>query len=85
MHGPRGSLGAYSIATLLSLISMKDYSLRYTEHNNEYTTFFNKNMHKSLDFVENLYFNRRVPYEGSLDDGRYWDTIIAVFGLLEAG
>jgi hypothetical protein len=26
-------------------------------------------------------FNRRVPYEGSLDDGRYWDTILAVFGL----
>lgn len=32
-----------------------------------------------------MYFNRRVPYEGSLDDGRYWDTILAVFGLLEAG
>ena len=32
-----------------------------------------------------MYFNRRVPYEGSLDDGRYWDTILAAFGLLEAG
>lgn len=32
-----------------------------------------------------MYFNRRVPYEGSLDDGRYWDTILAAFALLEAG
>ena len=32
-----------------------------------------------------MYFNRRVPYEGSLDDGRYWDTILAAYALLEAG
>lgn len=32
-----------------------------------------------------MYFNRRVPYEGSLDDGRYWDTILAVLGILESG
>jgi hypothetical protein len=32
-----------------------------------------------------MYFNKRVPYEGSLDDGRYWDSILAVFALLEAG
>jgi hypothetical protein len=32
-----------------------------------------------------MYFNRRVPYEGSLDDGRYWDSILAAFALLEAG
>ena len=29
-----------------------------------------------------MYFNPRVPYEGSLDDGRYWDTILAAFALL---
>jgi squalene-hopene/tetraprenyl-beta-curcumene cyclase len=38
-----------------------------------------------LQFIEDCYFNRRVPYEGSLDDGRYWDTILAVMGLLESG
>ena len=32
-----------------------------------------------------MYFNRRVPYEGSLDDGRYWDSILAAWGLLESG
>lgn len=32
-----------------------------------------------------MYFNRRAPYDGSLDDGRYWDTILSVYALLEAG
>ncbi len=29
-----------------------------------------------------MYFNRRVPYEGSLDDGRYWDTLLCALALL---
>lgn len=36
-------------------------------------------------FIEDMHFNRRVPYEGSLDDGRYWDTLLAALALLEAG
>lgn len=32
-----------------------------------------------------MYFNEKRPYEGHLCDGRYWDTILAVFGLLESG
>jgi hypothetical protein len=32
-----------------------------------------------------MYFNRRQPYEGCLCDGRYWDTILSAFALLEAG
>jgi hypothetical protein len=40
---------------------------------------------KSMQFVEEMFFNRRVPYEGSLDDGRYWDTLLASLALLEAG
>jgi len=38
-----------------------------------------------LQFVEFNYFNDRVPYQGSLDDGRWWDTILVSWGLLEAG
>jgi len=63
-------------------MSFKDYSMRYNATNNAYITFYQANLNKSLAFVESLYFNRRVPYEGSLDDGRYWDTILAVFALL---
>ena len=35
--------------------------------------------------MESNYFNDRVPYQGSLDDGRWWDTILVSWGLLEAG
>ena len=38
-----------------------------------------------FDFVEFNYFNDRVPYQGSLDDGRWWDTILVSWGLLESG
>jgi hypothetical protein len=40
---------------------------------------------KGFEFVEFNYFNTRVPYQGSLDDGRWWDTILVSWGLLEAG
>lgn len=85
LHGRRGAFGAYTISTLLILMSFKDYYLKYNDTNNEYVTFYLKNVDKSLVYIEDMYFNRRVPYEGSLDDGRYWDTILAAFGLLEAG
>ena len=38
-----------------------------------------------FDFVEFNYFNDRVPYEGSLDDGRWWDTILISWALMESG
>ena len=76
---------AGSLVLLLVLLSFKDYSLRYNDTNNEYITFYVKNVERSLVFIEEMYFNRRVPYEGTLDDGRYWDTILAAFALLEAG
>ena len=84
MRGPRGAFGAYTISTLLNLLSFKDYSIRYGS-TTDFGAYFSVNIDKSLDFVESMYFNRRVPYEGSLDDGRYWDTILAAYALLEAG
>lgn len=35
--------------------------------------------------MEFNYFNDRVPYQGSLDDGRWWDTILVSWALLESG
>eukprot|EP00919_Chromeraceae_sp_WS-2016_P022831 GHVR01054242.1.p2 GENE.GHVR01054242.1~~GHVR01054242.1.p2 ORF type:complete len:100 (+),score=11.63 GHVR01054242.1:792-1091(+) len=80
LKGKRGAFGAYTISTLLNLLSMKDYSLRYND--NDYIAYYKANVDESLTFVEQIYFNRRVPYEGSLDDGRYWDTLLACFSLL---
>jgi hypothetical protein len=34
LRGKRGAFGAYTISTLLNLLSLKDYSLRYVESNN---------------------------------------------------
>lgn len=40
---------------------------------------------QGIQFVEFNYFNSRVPYQGSLDDGRWWDTILLSWALLESG
>jgi hypothetical protein len=40
---------------------------------------------KGIEYVEFNYFNERVPYQGSLDDGRWWDTILISWALLESG
>jgi putative cofactor-binding repeat protein len=43
-----------------------------------------KAMVRGFEFVEFNYFNYLVPYQGSLDDGRWWDTILMSWALLEA-
>lgn len=40
---------------------------------------------RGVSFVEFNYFNDRNPYQGSLDDGRWWDTILVSWALLESG
>ncbi|TNV72601.1 hypothetical protein FGO68_gene17188 [Halteria grandinella] len=40
---------------------------------------------KGFSFVEFNYFNERQAYQGSLDDGRWWDTILISLSLLESG
>jgi hypothetical protein len=35
--------------------------------------------------VEFNYFNFRESYHGSLDDGRWWDTILISWAMLESG
>lgn len=42
-------------------------------------------MKRGFEYIEFNYFNDRVPYEGSLDDGRWWDTILISWALLESG
>ena len=61
LKGPRGAFGAYTISTLLNLLSFKDYSLRYGEKT-DFGAFYKANIDMSLNFVEEMYFNKRVPY-----------------------
>lgn len=82
LRQPRGSFGAYTISTLLSLISLQDFDRRWP---NLYTEEIRKSTQKGFEFVEFNYFNDLAPYEGTLDDGRWWDTIIIAWALLESG
>jgi hypothetical protein len=49
--GKRGAFGGYTISTLLNLIALKDYSLRYNSTNNPLVTYYKTHLHKTLDFV----------------------------------
>lgn len=62
LTGPREAYGGYTISTLLNLMSLKDYTLRYNTTNNALVTHYQSNYKKSLEYVESLYFAKRVPY-----------------------
>lgn len=78
---PKGSWGAYTVSTLLTLIVLDDYISRYPD-------FLPKTQtptEKGFSFIEKLYFNNTEgSYLGALDDGRYWDTALAGIALKEA-
>ena len=42
-------------------------------------------MEPGFNFCEYNYFNNLTAYMGSADDGRWWDTILVTWGLLESG
>jgi hypothetical protein len=84
--GKKGAFGGYTISTLLNLMALKDYSLRYRNAgHSKYGLILNSTLHSSLRYVEGLYFSKRNSYDGCLCDGRYWDTILSSWALLEAG
>ena len=49
LTGKRGAVGAYTISTLLYLMSFKDFTLRY--NNDVMIEYYNSNLMKSLRFV----------------------------------
>lgn len=81
LRQPMGSFGGYTISTLLSLLALNDYNGRSTK----YDTEIQDSMIKGFEFVEFNYFNARQAYQGSLDDGRWWDTILISWAMLESG
>ena len=50
LKGPKGSFGAYTISTLLNLLSFKDYSIRYGKKT-DFAAFYYSNINHSLNFV----------------------------------
>lgn len=78
----KGSFGGYTISTLLSCLALRDFQDRWPHL---MVDEIKKAQEMAIEYVEFNYFNDRVPYQGSLDDGRWWDSILVSWGLLESG
>lgn len=79
MRRPKGTYGAYSVSTLFTLIVLQDFE-QLDERINQ------KLFKQSIDFIDELYLNSESSsYLGVLDDGRWWDTLLIIFGMLECG
>lgn len=73
---PLGSWGGYTVSTLFNIMVLYKSGLRL-DH---------PALKKALAFIEYRYFANGVgSYLGSLQDGRYWDSILAGQALLESG
>ncbi|CAD8192801.1 unnamed protein product [Paramecium octaurelia] len=81
LRQPMGSFGGYTVSTLLSMLALHDYTGRTNKHKSEISDA----LRVGFDFVEFNYFNFRQAYHGSLDDGRWWDTILISWAMLESG
>lgn len=64
------------------MLAFRDFQSRFPH---VHTEAMKESIQKGFEFVEFNYFNDLVPYQGTLDDGRWWDTILVSWGLLEAG
>lgn len=79
---PKGSFGAYTVSTLLTMLALTDFTKKWPTH---YRNEILKGLEDGFNFCEYNYFNSLTPYMGSADDGRWWDTILVSWGLLESG
>jgi len=80
LQRPNGSWGGYTLATLFSLITIDHY------YGHNFTNQIQTQFQKGLNFLEQMYFKTNLSsYMGVLDDGRYWDTALAIRALRENG
>ncbi len=84
----RGSWGAYTVSTMLSILTLQDYKDRFIKRSssdNQMQIKIDQQITKGLRFVEDLYFDSKSPsaYMGALDDSSYWDTILVARAFAE--
>ncbi len=73
---PGGSWGGYTESTILNMMALSKSGMDQDD----------VPFQKALSFVEQRYFdNGAGSYLGSLQDGRYWDSILAGQALLDSG
>lgn len=84
---PLGSFGAYTVATEMSLLVLKDFQLAFPEHARSFLPQIKDATHKGLQFLERAKLVEAGPtkYRGPVMDGRWWDTLLVSWALLEAG
>lgn len=86
---PQGSFGCYTVATELSLIALQDFRRAFRECGSaqHYFSEINDATAKGFQFLENAHFHEtgKSTYLGPVMDGRWWDTLIASWALLETG
>lgn len=85
LQGKNGLIGGYATATMLTLLSIKDYMLRYDGVSNSNLKTYLQKQERIVAVIESMYLNIKYPYEGHIADGRYWDTLLAASALLSAG
>ncbi|KAL0232521.1 hypothetical protein PCE1_002861 [Barthelona sp. PCE] len=81
---PCGTFGTYTVSTLYSLFALQHYS---TYVNGTFFPEFKRIVAKSQRYIEHTCYFSRTPgaYQGILDDGHFWDTILAGQALAESG
>ncbi len=80
---PRGSLGGYTLATLLAQLAVDDYLRSKPEKR----TALEPYIERSFDFIEDLSFRSgdESAYKGVTCNGKLWDTALMGIALNEAG
>jgi squalene-hopene/tetraprenyl-beta-curcumene cyclase len=82
MRRPLASYGAYTVSTLFSMMALKHFAQTFPNHIE--LEKLHAELNQSFDFVDDIYFNSdSSSYLGVLDDGRWWDTLLITWGLLE--
>lgn len=81
-QAPLGSWGGYTSATLLTIAALADFSS--TTPDAELARRAREAIGRGLGFIDHLYLNENNPaaYLGTVCDGRFWDTILILQGLL---
>jgi squalene-hopene/tetraprenyl-beta-curcumene cyclase len=81
---PSGSWGGYTIATLFSLISLRDFKMNIQPNS---ALPLDQAVEKAFHYVDQYYFlePQSSTYRGTLCDGRYWDSILLLGSLLKTG
>lgn len=83
-QGPKGSWGGYTSSITFSIAALEHF--KASQGDRHYGKSISKVIAKAFAFVEQSYFNSgEISYRGVVNDGRFWDTALAVQALIESG